>query len=211
MISPYKKKKKKKTKTKKYRSCLEIRSGGLVAWLSWGRSRGLGSRPCRVMKWSQELPEESIKKHTRSKRGRHRFNTSRSFLRVSFWHLFKIYHRLIFPFGIFLAIGCNFIRCKVNKTVFTSPGDEYYNCLLTKYKFSTSPDCFSDLTTPWFVMRRNETKKTKRKRKYTGNNLQTFSLWGQISFVKLIPIEKKSSGKLAFKLHEIHCIIMINT
>ena len=163
------------------------------------------------MRWSQELPEESLKKHTRSKRGGHGFDTYRSSLQVSFWHLFKIYLRLIFPFSIFLAIGSNFIRGKVNKTVFTSPGDEYYNCLLTKYKFSTSPDCFSDLTTPWFVMRRNETKKTKRKRKYIGNNLQKFSLWGQISFVKLIPIEKKSSGKLAFKLHEIHCIIMINT
>ena len=139
----------KQNKTKQKNTVLAWRSSvGLVAWLSWSRSRGLGSRPCRVMKWSQELPEESIKKHTRSKRGRHRFNTSRSFLRVSFWHLFKIYHRLIFPFGIFLAIGCNFIRCKVNKTVFTSSGDEYYNCLLTKYKFSTSPDCFSDLTTP---------------------------------------------------------------
>ena len=62
MISPYiyiyiKKKPKQKNTVLAWRS-----SGGLVAWLSWGRSRGLGSRPCRVMKWSQELPEESIKK-----------------------------------------------------------------------------------------------------------------------------------------------------
>ena len=76
---------------------------------------------------------------------------------------------------------------------------------LKKYKISTIPDCSSDLITSWFVMRRNEKKKTKRK-----INLQSFSLWEQISFGKLIPIEKKSSGKPAFKLHEIHCIIMIN-
>ena len=109
-----------------------------------------------------------------------------------------------FLLAFFLAIGYNFIRCKVNKTVFTSPGDEYYNCLLTKCKISTIPDCTSDLITSWFVMRRNEKKKTKRK-----INFQSFSLWEQISFGKLIPIEKKSSGKPAFKLHEIHCIIMI--
>ena len=138
----------KQNKTKQKNTVLAWRSsGGLVAWLSWSRSRGLGSRPCRVMKWSQELPEESINKHTRSKRGGHGFDTYRSSLQVSFWHLFKIYLRLIFPFSIFFAIGSNFIRGKVNKTVFTSPGDEYYNCLLTKYKFSTSPDCFSDLPT----------------------------------------------------------------
>ena len=66
------------------------------------------------------------KKHTRSKRGGHGFYTYRSSLQVSFWHLFKIYLRLIFPFSIFFAIGSNFIRGKVNKTAFTSPGDEYY-------------------------------------------------------------------------------------
>ena len=86
-----------------------------MAWLSWGRSRGLGSGPCRVMKWSQELPEESIKKHTRSKRGRHGVNTYRSFLRVSFWHLFKIYLRLIFPLAFFLQSVATLFVAKLTK------------------------------------------------------------------------------------------------
>ena len=47
-------------------------------------------------------------------------------LLLSLLLLFKIYLRLIFPFSIFFAIGSNFIRGKVNKNVFTSPGDEYY-------------------------------------------------------------------------------------
>ena len=178
MISLYKKQN--KTKQKKNTVLAWRSSGGLVAWLSWSRSRGLGSRPCRVMKWSQELPEESIKKHTRSKRGGYGFDTYRSSLQVSFWHLFKIYLRLIFPFSIFFAIGSNFIRGKVNKTVFTSPGDEYYNCLLTKYKFSTSLGCFSDLTTSWFIMRRNETKKTKRKKDTQETTCRHFPFEGKL-------------------------------
>ena len=106
----------KQNKTKQKNTVLAWRSSvGLVAWLSWSKSRGLGSRPCRVMKWSQELPEESIKKHTRSKRGGHGFYTYRSSLQVSFWHLFKIYLRLIFPFSIFLQSVATLFVAKLTK------------------------------------------------------------------------------------------------
>ena len=55
------------------------------------------------------------KKHTRSKRGRHGVNTYRSFLRVSFWHLFKIYLRLIFPLAFFLQSVATLFVAKLTK------------------------------------------------------------------------------------------------